>query len=82
MKSITIHGIDDNLNRRIQKKSREFGLIQNKTVKKLLENSLSDERSKRVEEFKDLFGTWSPEDEKKFAKQTKDLEKIDDEDWN
>ncbi len=81
MKSITIHGIDDNLNRKIQKKSKELGLSQNKTVKTLLEDSLSDEKNRRAEEFKDLFGTWSREDEEQFEKQIEDLERVDDEDW-
>ena len=40
MKSITIHGIDDPLAKLIKSKVRSEGLSVNKTVKKLLEESL------------------------------------------
>ena len=33
MKSITVHGIDDLLDKKISEKSKEYELSQNKTVK-------------------------------------------------
>ena len=35
MKSITIHGIDATLDKKLSEKSEEFGLSQNRTVKKI-----------------------------------------------
>ncbi|MFI5144197.1 MAG: hypothetical protein ACHQJ4_01255 [Ignavibacteria bacterium] len=81
-KSITIHGINKELDRKIQEKSRELHLSQNKTVKKILEDSLlKDVKSKRLLEFEDLYGTWSEEEYKEFEKNTEDDEKIFEEDW-
>jgi len=81
-KSITIHGISKELDRKIQEKSREYHLSQNKTLKKILEDSLlKDAKSKRMREFEDLYGTWSEEEYKEFEKNTEDDEKIFPEDW-
>ena len=40
MKSITIHGIDPKLDKKIAEKSLEYGLSQNRTIKYLLQNAL------------------------------------------
>ena len=56
MKSITLHGIDTDLDQKISIKSREYGLSQNKTVKLILQNTLqSDPRSNKRDNFSDLF---------------------------
>lgn len=81
-KSITIHGINAELDNKIQQKSRAFKLSQNRTIKKILEESLLTERnSAREKEFKDLFGIWSEDEKKEFEKLTEDFNIIDDEDW-
>ena len=83
MKSITVHGIDDLLDKKISEKSKEFKLSQNKTVKKLLENSLSITKSQTKEqEFSDLFGKWSIQEKQEFDKRIEDFEKVNSADWN
>ena len=83
MKSITVHGITDILDKKIIEKSKEFRLSQNKTVNKILEGSLSiTESQKRKEEFSDLFGQWSIQEKEKFDKRIADLEVIHDTDYN
>jgi hypothetical protein len=84
MKSITIHGLNDQLDRLIRKRAQKKGLSLNKTIKQLLEISLGLQRKKTLdhrEEFLDLFGTWNKNDQKKFIHLTKDFNKIDREDW-
>jgi len=82
MKSITVHGIDDILDKKISEKSKEYKLSQNKTVKKLLENSLStNETENKRQEFLTLFGKWTIQDKEEFEKQIEDLEKIHESDW-
>ncbi len=67
MKTITIHGVDDNLAQKIAEKSKEHGLSRNKTIKSLLQRVLSDpSQSDREREFSDLFGTWSEEEKARF----------------
>ena len=83
MKSITIHGLDDTLNRLIRAKADAEGKSLNKTIKGLLEEalgvcpSIKDHR----EEFMDLFGTWSEAAREEFEQVTEDLRRIDPEDW-
>ncbi len=46
MKSITIHGIDSNLDKKISEKSKEYGLSQNRTVKQILHDTLLSDLEK------------------------------------
>ena len=82
MKSITIHGIDNILDKKISEKSRLYGLSQNKTVKKILCDSLlTDKNEARKEMFSDLFGTWTAEEKVDFDNRIKDFESINKSDW-
>ncbi len=83
MKSITVHGIGNILDKKISEKSKEFRLSQNETIKKLLESSLSiTESQNRRKEFSDLFGQWSIQEKEEFDKRIADLEVIHEADWN
>ena len=82
MKSITIHGMDDELDQLIRKKAAEEQKSLNKTIKGLLEEALGVRPSKdHREEFSDLFGTWSTADRQQFEQETEDLRRGDPEDW-
>lgn len=84
MKSITIHGIDEPLERLIKSKAHSEGLSVNKTLKKLLEESLgvrSPERGAHRGDFHEFCGIWNEEDLTYFENATKDLRQIDPEDW-
>jgi hypothetical protein len=82
MKSITIHGIDNDLDKKILEKSKEYGLSQNRTVKFILQNSLlSDRKASKKEEFSDLFGKWTTKEKEDFDKRIIDLETVNDTDW-
>jgi hypothetical protein len=82
VKSITIHGIDAVLDKKISEKSKEFGLSQNRTVKEILQNSLlKDKRTSKKELFSDLFGKWTENEKMSFEKRISDLEEVNDSDW-
>ncbi len=82
VKSITIHGIDSELGSKIAEKSAEYGLSQNRTVKKLLRKTLqSDPKASRRELFSDLFGNWSASEKSDFEKRIADFETIEESDW-
>jgi hypothetical protein len=84
MKSITIHGIDDPLAELIKSKAQSEGLSVNKTVKKLLEESLGVKpRNKGVNrsDFEEFSGIWSESERTEFEDKTKDLRNIDYKDW-
>jgi hypothetical protein len=78
MKSITLHGISEDLDQRIAEKCRETGLSQNKTVIQVLENALlpSMAEQKRAE-LMPLLAAWTDEDLAEFERNTADFEIID-----
>lgn len=81
MKSITIHGIDDPLAELIKSKAQAEGLSVNKTVKKLLEESLGVKpRNKSIHrtDFEEFCGIWSDSEIAEFEGNTKDLRNIND----
>lgn len=80
MKSITIHGLDNELSELISNKARRGGTSLNQTIKMLLGDSLgitADAAKKRQATFTDIFGKWSKTDEKAFNNKIKDFERID-----
>jgi len=82
MKSITIHGIDTVLDKKLSEKSKECGLSQNRTVKFILQNSLmADKKASRKEMFSDLFGKWTEKEKLSFDKRIEDLETVNELDW-
>ena len=84
MKSITIHNLDEQLSEKIQQKAKEEGISLNKAIKKLLVEALGLEENKtqrRREQFLDLFGVWSKEEEQEFERRIADLETVHPEDW-
>ena len=84
MKSITIHNLDDPLERRIMERAKKDGKSLNKTIKTLLSEALGIRQKKKPdnrEEFADLCGAWSKAEAKAFMKAAADFEKIDAEDW-
>lgn len=83
MKSITIHGIDKETEKSIKKRAKSEDTSVNKIVKGLLAKALGIDKNKQDnrEEFLDLFGIWTEDDEKSFFEAIKDLEHVHPEDW-
>ncbi len=85
MKSITIHGIDDPLAELIKSKAQSEGLSINKTVKKLLEESLGVKPrniGKNRSDFEEFFGIWSESERIEFEDRTDELRNVNYEDWH
>ena len=84
MKSITIHGLDDQINDLIKSKAKSEGLSINKTVKKLLETSLGvrpQNERRNLNDFKEFCGLWTKTDLDEFEEKTADLRNTDKRDW-
>ena len=83
MKSITIHGLEDDLDEKIRNKAGQEGLSLNKTIKLLVREALgvSDRPPDHRRDFQDLFGIWSQADIEAFDRATADLSRIDIEEW-
>jgi hypothetical protein len=70
-KSITIHDLEDTLEKLIRERARSLNQSLDKTIKSLLKDSLGTESSvkradKRRKEFMDLFGAWTRSDLDEF----------------
>ena len=84
MKSITIHGLDEPLEALIREKASQQRLSLNKTIKKLLAESLGLEPSQSRdyrETFADLCGVWTREEAAAFNQSIEDFTKVDPDDW-
>jgi hypothetical protein len=84
MKSITIHGLDDQIHDLIKSKAKSEGLSINKTVKKLLETSLGvrpQNERRNLNDFKEFCGLWTKADLDEFEEKTADLRNTDKRDW-
>lgn len=84
MKSITVHGMEDALAKRLQLQAQAQGQSLNKTIKQLLAKSLGMRYKKKSfpkHDFSEFCGVWSEKDYKEFEKNTALFEKIDKEDW-
>ena len=84
MKSITIHNLEPELEKGITAEAKRLGLSLNKTIKKLLRDSMNlspEKKSGKKADFSDLAGTWTQEEYDEFEKNTAIFEKIDEEMW-
>ncbi len=84
MKSITIHGVDDQLNSRLKQVAAAGGLSMNRTVKRLLEEALGlkpRSREPNRKEFQAFCGVWSQVDLDDFRQATKEFEEVNGGDW-
>ena len=81
MKSITLHNINDSMERLITKKAKEKGLSLNKTIKQLLEQSLGMGSQEHGNDFIEFLGLWSRADDKEFQHTTQSFRKVNSQDW-
>lgn len=84
MKSITIHGVDEPLSNLIRSKAQSEGLSINKTVKKLLEESLGVKpfaEGKHRGDFEEFSGIWSDSELTEFEEKTRDFQTVNPKDW-
>lgn len=83
MKSITVHGVNEEAAKLIRKRAKGEGRSVNKVMKDLIDRSLGlDPRKKdNRQEFADFCGIWTAEEAKSFLEASGDLERIDESDW-
>ncbi len=83
MKSITIHGVGEEVEKLVKRRAKTEARSVNKVVKELLEQSLGlgPRRKDNREDFADLCGVWSEEEAAGFLEGLGDLEKVDKDDW-
>ena len=83
MKSISVHGIDEETEKAIGERAKNEGKSVNKIVKELIGKALGlgnkppDNRAV----FEDLSGVWTEAEEREFLASVADLETTDERDW-
>lgn len=80
MSTITIHALDEDIEKRIRRKAGRECKSLNKTIKEILIEKMSGTAPPAVE-FKEFAGVWSEDDLREFTKATAGFEQVDDEDW-
>jgi len=82
MKSITIHNLDEELDRSIRQRASREGVSLNRTIKSLLRQAigLGAKKAKKRDVSK-YFGVWTKKELEEFEANTADFEKIDEEIW-
>jgi len=83
MKSITIHGLDETMDKLIRQNAQTQGTSLNKTIKELLRESLGiSKKHTRKNRFDKFYGIWSKKEANEFDKIIQEeFETIDDEEW-
>lgn len=83
MKSISVHGIDEETYKKIRERAKIEGKSVNRVVKELIAKALGlgerppDNRA----EFADLCGVWTEEEAAEFMGAVADLGAVDEKDW-
>jgi hypothetical protein len=83
MKSISVHGIDEEMDKAIGERAKSEGKSVNRVVKELIAKALGlDEKpADNKALFEDLCGVWTEADEREFRGSISDLETTDEKDW-
>ena len=83
MKSISVHGIEKEMERKIGERAKSEGKSVNKIVKELIAKAqgMGDQPSDNRALFEDLSGVWTEAQEREFLDSIADLETTDEEDW-
>jgi plasmid stability protein len=83
MKSISVHGIDEDMERKLGERARGEGKSVNRIVKELIAKALGmgDRPPDNRVMFEDLSGIWTEAQEREFLDSIADLETTDEEDW-
>ena len=83
MKSISVHGIDEEMEKAIEERAKNEGKSVNKIVKELIAKALGldDKPPDNREEFADLCGLWTAAEADEFLESVADLEIVDSKDW-
>lgn len=85
MKTLSLRGIDEEIEKALKKEAQRAKTSINKTILNLIKESIGLGKNKRNRVYKDLdelAGTWTEEDEQIFKENTQFFDKIDKEIWN
>lgn len=84
MSTLTVHALEPRVEKRIRSKAKREGQSLNRTIKKLLAESVgvsSSPQADHRDDFVEFLGEWNDQDAETFQNAVADFEKIDPSDW-
>lgn len=84
MKSLTLHGLDDQLAAQIRLRASQQSISMNELAKRLLAQGLGIKvpaEPPHRESFAEFCGTWTEEEAADFDERTSDMRVVDPKDW-
>lgn len=84
MKTITLRGVDEDLEKELRRRAKNKKESMNKTILNILKKETGQEKDKPFKEYHDLdelAGTWTKQDFDEFNKNTEIFRQIDLQDW-
>jgi len=84
MKTITVRGVDENLEKALRKRAKSKNESMNKIILNILKKETGLKKEKPFKTYNDLdnlAGTWSEKDLDEFNSNTDIFEKVDLQDW-
>jgi len=83
MKSISVHGIDEEMDKAVEERAKSEGKSVNKIVKELIAKALGigDKPPDNRVEFAELCGVWTEAEAAEFIELIADFETVDAKDW-
>jgi hypothetical protein len=84
MSSMTMHGIDPDLDQRLRNEAAAWGLSLNQTLKKILSSAvgLDSVKTDHRQDYVEFCGIWSAQDEADFNRAISSCDQVDSEDWS
>ena len=85
MKTVSLRGIDEEMEKILKKEAQRAETSLNATILNLIRRSIGIRKKGRNRVYKDLdelAGTWSEKDEEMFKENTQFFDKINKETWN
>ena len=82
MGTLSIHGLEPDIEHKLKEMAKAENQSLNKTVKKILSQTLGQKYSEgNRAHFQRFCGRWSTKDIQEFAKATEEFRRVDPEDW-
>ena len=78
----TVHGVSQELDRKLAERARREGVSKNQLVKELLARALGlAEPDRKNDDYREFVGLWSQAEKEAFDRRQASNRRIDEEDW-
>ena len=79
--AFTVHGVDPELDRRLDARARRDGISKNQLVKSLLARAMGLEPRPEQDDYREFVGLWSTEEREDFERRIADNDRVIEGEW-